>query len=82
MSRIAKLVRTLKKYENFAALKPLLSLGTLVGIILLAAHLLACFWYLIGTWGKIVILSRFALSALANPEKHHNRRPGHDPAEQ
>ena len=37
MSRIAKLVRTLKKYENFAALKPLLSLGTLVGIILLAA---------------------------------------------
>jgi len=80
VSRIAKLVRTLKKYENFAALKPLLSLGTLVGIILLAAHLLACFWYLIGTWGKIVILSRFVV-LLANPEKYHNRRPGHDPAE-
>ena len=54
MSRIAKLVRTLKKYENFAALKPLLSLGTLVGIILLAAHLLACFWYLIGTWDQVI----------------------------
>eukprot|EP01047_Picozoa_sp_COSAG01_P091895 COSAG01_NODE_23385_length_817_cov_0.945682_2_plen_90_part_01 len=44
MMRLAKLYRTLKKYENFQYLKPFIGLATLLGMVLLAAHMLACFW--------------------------------------
>ena len=49
MMRLAKLYRTLKKYERFQMLKPFVGLATLLGIVVLAAHLLACFWFLIGS---------------------------------
>eukprot|EP01044_Picomonas_judraskeda_P022412 COSAG03_NODE_5570_length_1217_cov_1.553667_2_plen_188_part_01 len=49
MMRLAKLYRTLKKYERFQMLKPFIGLATLLGIVVLAAHLLACFWFLIGS---------------------------------
>jgi hypothetical protein len=53
MMRLAKLYRMLKKYENFAALKPVIGLATMIGIILLAAHMLACFWFLIGSTDQV-----------------------------
>lgn len=49
MMRLAKLYRTLKKYENFQFLKPFIGLATLLGMVVLAAHMLACFWFLIGS---------------------------------
>ena len=49
MMRLAKLYRTLKKYEDFQFLKPFIGLATLLGIVVLAAHMLACFWFLIGS---------------------------------
>ena len=51
--RLAKLYRTLKKYENFQYLKPFIGLATLLGMVLLAAHMLACFWFLIGSNNQI-----------------------------
>ena len=55
MMRLAKLYRTVKKYENFQFLKPFIGLATLLGMVVLAAHMLACFWFLIGSQNQVSV---------------------------
>ena len=48
MMRLAKIMRMLQKYEQFAELKPFIAVVTVIALVFLAAHLLACFWFLLG----------------------------------
>eukprot|EP01047_Picozoa_sp_COSAG01_P018135 COSAG01_NODE_977_length_12361_cov_167.523483_5_plen_564_part_00 len=47
MLRLAKFSRMLKKYDNIAVLKPIMSVASVLGMVFLAAHLLSCLWFAI-----------------------------------
>lgn len=55
MMRLAKITRMLQKYEQFAELKPFLAVVTVIALVFLAAHLLACFWFLLGQEDQQVV---------------------------
>lgn len=56
MLRLAKVFKMLQKYDNVAELKPLISLLTLFFFVFLAAHLLACVWFVIGVEDQIMMI--------------------------
>jgi hypothetical protein len=56
MLRLAKVFKMLQKYDSVAELKPLISLLMLFFFVFLAAHLLACIWFLIGVGDQIMVL--------------------------
>ena len=49
MLRLARVIRILRKYEETINLAPFLGVAFTLACILFAAHLLACFYYLVGT---------------------------------
>lgn len=55
MVRLAKIMKMLQKYDRFAELKPVLAVATVFASVFLAAHLLACFWFLIGVQNQHVL---------------------------
>eukprot|EP01048_Picozoa_sp_COSAG05_P015182 COSAG05_NODE_1801_length_4060_cov_2.209291_3_plen_664_part_01 len=55
MLRLAKFSRMLKKYDSIAELKPVIAVFSVLGLVCLAAHLLTCAWFAIGTNDQIVI---------------------------
>jgi len=56
MLRLAKVFKMLQKYDSVAELKPIISLLTLFFFVFLAAHLLACLWFLIGLDDQVMAL--------------------------
>lgn len=46
------MLRILRKYEEKINLVPVLGVGFTLACILFAAHLLACFYYLVGTFSE------------------------------
>eukprot|EP01047_Picozoa_sp_COSAG01_P004622 COSAG01_NODE_153_length_23909_cov_32.542018_18_plen_116_part_00 len=55
MLRLAKIMKMLQKYDNFAELKPFLAVITVLALVFLAAHLLACFWFLLGLENQSIV---------------------------
>ena len=49
MLRLARVKRILAKYEEKWNFSQNLTIFSLTSVILFAAHMLACFWYLVGT---------------------------------
>ena len=55
MMRIAKVYKMIQKYDSIAEMKPLISILALVFLVLLASHLLASFWFMIGVEDQIMV---------------------------
>jgi len=55
MLRLGKFSRMLKKYDSIAELKPVLAVFTVMGMVCLAAHILTCIWFAIGTGNQIML---------------------------
>ena len=55
MMRIAKVYKMIQKYDSIAEMKPLISILALVFLVLLASHLLASFWFMIGVQDQIMV---------------------------
>eukprot|EP01043_Picozoa_sp_COSAG02_P020973 COSAG02_NODE_1052_length_14953_cov_6.064023_2_plen_907_part_00 len=54
MMRLAKVYKMVQKYDSIAELKPLIAIFGLIFLVMLASHLLACFWFLIGVEDQIM----------------------------
>jgi len=55
MMRLAKVYKMIQKYDSIAELKPLIAVFGLIFLVLLASHLLASFWFLIGVSDQIML---------------------------
>jgi hypothetical protein len=55
MMRLAKVYKMVQKYDSIAELKPLIAIFGLLFLVLLASHLLASFWFLIGVEDQIMV---------------------------
>lgn len=64
MLRLARVLRILRKYEEKINLAPVLGLAFTLACILFAAHLLACFYYLVGTPSRLYDLLHICLHFL------------------